>query len=446
MSFMSVRFLISFLLHGVLSGSTGQNIIDLTFTAVNNGEYVKLDSIMVMNRSQGNSTMMYWPDTIRSIEINQGDLLLCVGYASLSPVGVSEEHDEKISFEVHQNYPNPMGDQSNISIYIPQNGLVHLTLSDLTGKVVLRSDRQLDQGYHSFRYYPGDGNLHLLTVNWHGINRSIKMISKGHQDGKSCRLDYIGGNTSRVVLKATSKLNDFVFHESGILDSPLGNTTYTFQFATNIPCPGTPTVDYEGQLYNTIQILSQCWLKENLNVGTMINSSQYQTNNSIMEKYCYNNSPDSCTKYGGLYQWDEMMQYTNQEGVQGICPSGWHLPTDDEWKVLEGAADSHYLIGDAVWYNFGFRGSDVGANLKTSSGWYENGNGTDQFGFSGLPGGIINSNSYFNGAGNMGYWWTSTITVSYHAWMRYLHYISPCSGSYLWADENGFSVRCIKDY
>ena len=73
------------------------------------------------------------------------------------------------------------------------------------------------------------------------------------------------------------------------------------------------------------------------------------TDNGTMEKYCYNNEPDSCTKYGGLYQWDEMMQYTTQQGVQGICPPGWHLPTDEEWKVLEGAVDSQYGIGDPEW-------------------------------------------------------------------------------------------------
>jgi uncharacterized protein (TIGR02145 family) len=122
--------------------------------------------------------------------------------------------------------------------------------------------------------------------------------------------------------------------------------SYTFQFATNIPCPGMPTVEYEGQVYNTIQIFSQCWLKENLNVGMMIPEAKDQSNNGIIEKYCYNNEPDSCAKYGGLYRWDEMMQYTTQQGTQGICPPGWHLPTDEEWKVLEGAVDSQYGIGD----------------------------------------------------------------------------------------------------
>ena len=75
--------------------------------------------------------------------------------------------------------------------------------------------------------------------------------------------------------------------QSGVLDSPEDNKSYTFQFATNIPCPGTPTVEYEGQIYNTIQIFSQCWLKENLNVGTMIQGGVGMSDNGLVEKYCY---------------------------------------------------------------------------------------------------------------------------------------------------------------
>lgn len=106
--------------------------------------------------------------------------------------------------------------------------------------------------------------------------------------------------------------------ESAILNSPENIQTYTFQFATNIPCPGMPAIEYEGQVYNTIQIFSQCWLKENLNIGTMVSGTGNMADNGIIEKYCYKNEPDSCLKYGGLYQWDEMMQYVTDEKNRGI--------------------------------------------------------------------------------------------------------------------------------
>jgi uncharacterized protein (TIGR02145 family) len=180
----------------------------------------------------------------------------------------------------------------------------------------------------------------------------------------------------------------------------------------------------------------------------MIEGTIDQSNNGTIEKYCYNNDPDSCTKYGGLYQWNEMMQYTTQQGVQGICPPGWHLPTDEEWKVLEGAVDSQYGIGDNIWDNWNNRGFDAGTNLKTTSGWYANGNGTDLFGFSGLPGGYRSTYGAFFSRGYYGYWWTaSEFEYDYDcAWRRYLNNGNPeVSLDYNYKGY-GLSVRCLRDY
>jgi len=93
-----------------------------------------------------------------------------------------------------------------------------------------------------------------------------------------------------------------------------------------------------------VMIGEQCWMAENLNIGEMIDGSQSMTENGIIEKYCYDNDPENCETYGGLYQWDEMMEYVTDTAVQGICPAGWHLHTDHEWKVLEGTVDSQYPV------------------------------------------------------------------------------------------------------
>lgn len=203
-----------------------------------------------------------------------------------------------------------------------------------------------------------------------------------------------------------------------------------------------PTVTYEGQVYNTIQIFSQCWLKENLNVGTMISGIYDQSNNGTIEKYCYENYIPECNEYGGLYQWDEMMQYTNIPGAQGICPIGWHIPTDEEFKILEGAADSYYGIGDIIWdlENIG-RGYDVALNLKSSIGW----NGTDLFNFSALPGGFRDTyNGLFYG-GNC-YYWSSSEYNAINSWDRSIFWnadIVDRSNDRL--KGSGFSVRCVRD-
>jgi uncharacterized protein (TIGR02145 family) len=432
----------------------GQKLsIDLSFTAVNKADFVQLDSIKVMNRSQGGESILYYPDTTLSVEITPGDTLLYIGYTTGYPVGVQEINQENSSFQLYYGYPNPVKDHCIISMYIPVNETVSLIVNDIQGRVIISIVRKMDKGIHYFKFTPGNSSLYFLSARCKEIKQSIKIVNAEPNTGKRCRLDYEGSSNNAHFLKASFQKYDLVMQESGILDSPNANETFTFQFATNIPCPGTPTVTYEGQVYNTIQIFSQCWLKENLNVGTMINGSQEQTNNGIKEKYCYNNQPDSCTKYGGLYQWDEMMQYNTQQGTQGLCPVDWHIPTDEEWKVLDGSVDSQYGIGSSEWDGIapaGFgRGFDAGTNLKTTSGWLTIGNGTDLFGFSGLPGGM-RSTPYGTFLSNYsyGYWWTSTSYELFndHAWHQcllwaYLEILRESSDK-----VKGYSVRCIRDY
>ena len=431
-----------------LSANCQKISVNLSFNAVNNMAATRLDSVKVLNQTQDTDTVIIYPDTTLTIEITPGDTLLYIGYSNGFAVGVQEADREKVQFQVFQNYPNPVKDQSVISVFIPEKGTVRVMVTDISGRPVINSDWQLDKGSHSFRFIPGDGRLFILTAGWNGINQSVKILTTEPKANTKCTLEYAG--TGKVVppLKVLSQVSAPSM-ESGITDTPGTNKNYTFQFATNIPCPGTPTITYEGQVYKTIQIFSQCWIKENLNVGTMIPGTQNMVNNGIIEKYCFNNLPDSCTKYGGLYQWDEMMQYTTQPGVQGICPPDWHLPTDEDWKILEGALDSYYPIGDNVWDSRGLRGFDVGKNLKTTSGWMNNGNGTDLFGFSALPASYRILTGGFDLTGYEGVWWISTESRSDYAWYRNLWFSSSKAGrfddSYSYKDY-GFSVRCLRNY
>ncbi len=121
-------------------------------------------------------------------------------------------------------------------------------------------------------------------------------------------------------------------------------------------CGSSQIADISGNIYNTIKIGGQCWMAENLNIGTRIDGSNDQSDNSTLEKYCYNDSEDSCNLYGALYQWDEIMQYSASSS-QGICPDGWHVPTDAEWCILEKEVD---LTSDCS--STGWRGTDSGTN------------------------------------------------------------------------------------
>ena len=204
-------------------------------------------------------------------------------------------------------------------------------------------------------------------------------------------------------------------------------------------CPST--IVYGGQSYNTVQIGTQCWMAENLNIGTMISSFNNQTNNGTIEKYCYSNNTSNCDTYGGLYQWNEMMGYVTTEGTQGICPTGWHLPTDAEWMVLEEEVESTTGVN---WNTTGFRGTDVALNLKSTSGWYNNQNGTDLYGFTGLPGGYRKSDGSFSFLTKDALYWSSSENGSY-VWSRglYYNYTQVLRGNY--DQAYGFSARCVRD-
>ena len=199
------------------------------------------------------------------------------------------------------------------------------------------------------------------------------------------------------------------------------------------PCPGIPTVLYEGQTYNTVLIGDQCWLKENLNVGTMIPENQNQTNNSQVEKYCYGNDPANCTEYGGLYQWYEMMQYIYTQGTQGICPDGWHIPTDGEWTTL-----ITYLGGESV----------AGGKLKEAGTVHwspPNTGATNSSWFTGLPGGWRGNYGNFGGLFEYGTMWSSSEYVGSKAWYRELYYNNETVYRDNIAGTCGFSVRCLKN-
>ena len=216
-------------------------------------------------------------------------------------------------------------------------------------------------------------------------------------------------------------------------------------------CSGTFTDLRDGKNYAQVQIGDQCWMAENLNVGTMINSTTggagsdgNQSDDGIIEKYCYDNSTSNCDTYGALYQWNELMQYSNTEGVQGICPDGWHVPTNAEWCTLENEVDAGTVsCSDIAW-----RGLDGGGNLKETgtTHWYTPNTGaTNSSGFTALPGGArLATDGSFGDMIADGYFWTSTENVT-EAWYRLLSYAHADEYRDDFDKNRGYSVRCIHD-
>ena len=192
------------------------------------------------------------------------------------------------------------------------------------------------------------------------------------------------------------------------------------------PCPGMSTVtdSRDGHIYNTVQIGDQCWLKENMNIGTRINGGyNAQSNNGIIEKFCYDDDPNNCSTYGGLYEWNEAMQYATNSGAQGICPNGWHIPTESEVQILEST-------------------TVYGNSLKAVGQGTGDGAGTNTTGFSGLLSGFFNGLYYqYN---RFTYFWNSTASYTYDNIFALVDNYKYFGGGSL-DKVAGLFVRCIKD-
>jgi uncharacterized protein (TIGR02145 family) len=193
--------------------------------------------------------------------------------------------------------------------------------------------------------------------------------------------------------------------------------------------------------YKTVKIGTQTWMAENLNYaiagskcygegGIVFNSAEVQ---------------DNCDTYGRLYDWATAMNLsstynttrystTNPVKHKGICPVGWHIPNADEWNTL-----SSYIASDK-----GCSSCDA-KHLKATTGWNNGGNGLDTYGFAALPGGGGDSGGLFDGAGDVGYWWSASENNAYGAYFRFMYYLHEYAS---WLNNNKSflqSVRCLQD-
>ena len=219
---------------------------------------------------------------------------------------------------------------------------------------------------------------------------------------------------------------------------------YEYKNGVWAPCLGSFLIDSrDGKIYRTVTIGTQTWMAENLNYADSIKTP------SLLERsWCYENSTDSCAKYGRLYTWaaaiDSVKLATDADNpqdcgysktctlpdtVRGVCPEGWHLPRHAEWVTLI------TKVG----------GTDIaGQKLKSQSGWNENGNGTDSEGSSALPAGERFDNGNFAYSGIEADFWRASSTETDLAGVIELSYKEDVRWP-AFRKCNGLSVRCIKD-
>ena len=281
--------------------------------------------------------------------------------------------------------------------------------------------------------------------------------TKDEKETKASSSSVKSSSSSSVILsvgKESSSSSASLPNCSALLEGETGwswDVPKECRFNPNIDY-GTMTDERDGKVYRTVKIGDQTWMAENLNYYK-------DTDLNVKEKsWCYgkkdNGDSTTCDMAGRLYTWAAAIDsvklandtdnpqdcgYGKECGVastrsatlvQGVCPTGWHLPSRAEWNSLFTA------VGDE---------STAGKVLKSQTGWYNRGNGTDAFGFSALPAGGRNGDEDYYNEGDYAYFWSSTELNSNYAYRMYLDYGSVSATLSFKNKDDGFSVRCLKN-
>jgi len=234
-----------------------------------------------------------------------------------------------------------------------------------------------------------------------------------------------------ATMKANHRIDSTLIASQSNQISSLNSSITSLKATLSVMTGGTSGISYglltdsrDGQLYRTVKIGTQTWMAQNLNYAG--------TSGSVGA--CYDSLSSNCTTYGRLYTWTEVMagassSASSPSGVQGLCPSGWHVPSDAEWTKLTDTTLSS---------------STAGTVLKSTSGWSTN-TGTDAYGFRVLPAGFRYNDGTFGFLGDIAYFWSSSEYDASYAWARYFDDGSACVYSYHYSESNGFSLRCLEN-
>lgn len=290
----------------------------------------------------------------------------------------------------------------------------------------------------------------LLSIE---IPASVTSIGESAFNCSSLSAIYANATTP-VDLSALDSVFNYVNKSSCILFVPVGTKT-AYQAAKQWKdfvriMEFSPVTDYDGNIYHAITIGNQSWLSENLKVTHYRNGDpipKITDNNSwsslITGAYCWYDNDSSTYEnyYGKLYNW-----YAVNTGI--LCPTGWHVPTDDEWTTL-----TDYLSNNG--YGYEGSGNDIAKSMAATSGWAIDNNpgtvGNDQAsnnnsGFLVRPGGIRHNYGTFEGVGGTSYLWTHTEFDASNVWRRYIDYNLSVLNRNYGNKQNGFSVRCLSDF
>ena len=441
--------------------------VTITFTAKFQGTPVPLDSILLENLNNHSTVVMHdLPAGVTTYEINLSQGKIVYGMAELSRLGRG--------FFPYSNLPGVM----RFIAKVPSPTCVTMIMYDLPGRLISTVKQDCPTGVSVVNFHSGQVSSGILVAEGGGFHAVFKIIGGKDNSGATfCTVENTlpKGFSMSMPVTASPSSASFLFNPGdSVRFTVYGQAIYpamltcgpvqgdSLMVKVTRPCPGVLVVtDYDSNTYTTVQIGNQCWLRENMNAmhysdGTALvdgtGAGQINEYSEVKYWFYYGDSPSNGPVYGRLYTWTAAVNYswaiTLPQKPQGICPVGWHIPGDDEWKTLES-----FLGMDAASLNDCryYRGTDEGGKLKETgtSHWLPyNFGATNESGFIALPGGERDLFGHFFGLRTSGWWWTSShlYTNSLSPMSRNLdHGVATIKRSCSELVPTGISVRCVKD-
>jgi len=415
------------LLTCLLGPGIGIKAQDYQISFSGSGESTTVATVNVENITKGTSVSLTGTDVLHLMKT-------ITGIESMGQNSV-----KKLTFT-----PNPMSGNSVMQFDLPRSGLTNISFHDLSGKNVLSREDNLHDGRHRYDIAGLDPGLYVVTISGGGYSFSGRLLNIG-SNGGSASITYNNskiindkssaskGNCEEImmqydtgdILKFTAASGDYTTVFTYV---PNASSTITFNF--------TRCTDFEGNNYSVVQIGTQTWMAENLkstkfNDGTVIPNVTGDFDWMILSTPSYswyNHNITNKNIYGALYN-----SFTVHTGK--LCPIGWHVPTDAEWTAL-----INFVGGEDV----------AGRKLKETGTvhWRNPNTATNDFGFTGLPGGAREYDGVFQTQtlGTVGYWWSSTVASGTDfPWIRIMvNDWSNSARNYVPANV-GLSIRCIKN-
>ena len=385
--------------------------------------------------------------TNQTLKLLGGELLFLVK----TPTGINPVLE---IVETGYIYPNPTDEDATFCYSMDKSEEVEIRLYNINGQLLKQNRLFLEQGIHRFELKFPNAGIYFLSVLKSESTASFKAVYAGRKI-QECSILYSGSEklnsqkTDANHLKSVTSGKTLVYSVGDFIQYSVSSGANTSILTE------TPTVskafevefvnckDNDGKSYKVVKIGNQWWMAENLAYLPAVSPpSEGSTTSPFYYVYDYEGKVVAAAKqnanytsYGVLYNWSAALI---------ACPPGWHLPSDAEWKQLEMALGMTQAEANSVYT----RGTDQGAQMKATSGWSNDGNGTNTSGFSGLPGGWRLYDGNFKNIGYAGFWRSSSMDSEFltDTYMnRSLSYITSKVNRGNNPKDMGLSVRCVKD-